>query len=157
MTEKLYAVIRLRGRAGVPPDIKLTLRSLRLTRRNHCTIVEATPSIEGMLKKATGYITYGEISEEALAALLEKRGRLRGDERLTLDHVKKLGFESFRDLAKAILEGKMSLRSIPGLKRVFRLRPPSRGFKKTIKKPVKQGGELGYRGSQINELLMRMV
>jgi large subunit ribosomal protein L30 len=157
MTKKLYAVIRLRGRVEVSPDIKLTLRSLRLTRRNHCAIVEATPSIEGMLRKASGYITYGEISEEALAALLERRGRLRGNERLTLDHIKKLGFENFKDLAKAILEGKASLRSISGLKPVFRLHPPSGGFKGSIKKPVEQGGELGYRGAQINELLMRMI
>ncbi len=157
MTKKFYAVIRLRGRVGVPPDIKLTLRLLKLVRRNHCTIVEATPSIEGMLRKASGYITYGEVSEEALAALLENRGRLRSDERLTLDHVKRLGFESFRDLAKAILEGRISLNSIPGLKPVFRLHPPSRGFKGTIKKPVEQGGELGYRGPRINELLMRMI
>jgi large subunit ribosomal protein L30 len=157
MTKKLYAVIRLRGRVGVPPDIKLTLRSLKLTRRNHCTIVEATPSIEGMLRKASGYITYGEINEEALAALLEKRGRLRGDERLTIDYIKKLGFESFRDLANAILEGKVSLRNIPGLKPVFRLHPPSGGFKGTIKKLIEQGGELGYRGPQISELLMRMI
>ncbi|NHW45225.1 MAG: 50S ribosomal protein L30 [Candidatus Verstraetearchaeota archaeon] len=157
MTERFYAVIRLRGRVGVPPDIKLTLRSLKLTRRNHCTIVKATPSIEGMLKKAAGYITYGEVSEEALAALLEKRGRLKGDERLTLDYVKKLGFESFKDLAKAILEGKASLRGIPGLKLVFRLHPPSGGFKGSIKKPIEQGGELGYRGARINELLMKMI
>jgi large subunit ribosomal protein L30 len=157
MTAKLYVVIRLRGRVGLPPDIKLTLHSLRLTRRNHCTIVEATPSIEGMLKKVAGYITYGEISEEALAALLEKRGRLRGDERLTLDDIKKLGFESFRDLAKAILEGKASLRGIPCLKPVFRLHPPSGGFRGSIKKPSEQGGELGYRGARINELLMKMI
>ncbi|MEM0320080.1 MAG: 50S ribosomal protein L30 [Candidatus Nezhaarchaeales archaeon] len=157
MTKKLYAVIRLRGRIGVPPDIKLTLRSLNVTRRNQWTIVEATASIEGMLEKVSGYVTYGEVSEEALAALLERRGRLRGDERLTIDHIKKLGFESFRDLAKAILEGRVSIRDIPNLKPVFRLHPPSGGFKGTIKKPFEQRGELGYRGSAINELLLRMI
>ncbi|MEM2214117.1 MAG: 50S ribosomal protein L30 [Candidatus Nezhaarchaeales archaeon] len=157
MTKKLYAVIRLRGRVGLPPDVKFTLRLLNLTRRNHCTIVEATPSIEGMLKKISGYVTYGEVSEEVLAALLERRGRLRGDEHLTIDHIKKLGFESFKDLAKAILEGKVSLRNIPNLKPVFRLHPPSGGFKGAIKKPFEQRGELGYRGSAINELLLRMI
>lgn len=157
MTNKLYAVIRLRGRVGVPPDIKTTLQSLRLTRKNHCTIVEATPSIEGMLRKVSGYITYGEINEDVLAALLEKRGRLRGDRKLTLDHIKKLGFENFKDLAKALLEGRMKLKNIPNLKLVFRLHPPSKGFKGTIKKPYGQGGELGYRGEAINELLMKMI
>ncbi|RLF12466.1 MAG: 50S ribosomal protein L30 [Thermoprotei archaeon] len=157
MTGKLYAVIRLRGRVGVPPDIKLTLKTLRLTRNNHLTLVEATPSNEGLLKKASEYITYGEIYEETLALLLEKRGRLRGDKKLTLDFVKKLGFESFRDLARALIEGRVKLKSIPNLKPVFRLHPPSKGFKGSIKKPYNVGGELGYRGSKINELIERMV
>ncbi|MCS7140221.1 MAG: 50S ribosomal protein L30 [Candidatus Nezhaarchaeota archaeon] len=154
---KLYAVIRLRGCIGVPPDIEFTLRLLRLTRKNHCTIVEATPSIEGMLKKASGYITYGEISEEALATLLEKRAKLLGDKKLTLNHVKRLGFENFKDLARAIVEGKIKLKDVPGLKLVFRLHPPRKGFKGTIKKSFEQGGELGYRGSAINELITKMA
>ncbi|MEM4575831.1 MAG: 50S ribosomal protein L30 [Candidatus Nezhaarchaeales archaeon] len=157
MTKKLYAVIRLRGCVGVPPDIKLTLQSLRLARKNHCIIVEATPSVEGMLKKVSGYITYGEVNEEILASLLEKRGRLVGDESLTLEYIKKLGFENFRELAKAILEGKIALQEIPNLKPVFRLHPPSGGFKGTIKRTFKEGGELGYRGPAINDLLSKMI
>jgi large subunit ribosomal protein L30 len=40
---------------------------------------------------------------------------------------------------------------------VFRLHPPSKGFKGKIKRGYGSGGELGYRGEKINELLRRML
>jgi len=50
-------------------------------------------------------------------------------------------------LADAILSGKIMLHKVDNLiKPVFRLHPPRGGFKRTIKKPITQGGETGYRG-----------
>ncbi|MEM2203989.1 MAG: 50S ribosomal protein L30, partial [Sulfolobales archaeon] len=43
------------------------------------------------------------------------------------------------------------------VKPVFRLHPPSGGFKGSIKKPYGNGGELGYRGQDINDLIRRMI
>ncbi|HNR25150.1 MAG TPA: 50S ribosomal protein L30, partial [Methanobacteriaceae archaeon] len=43
-----------------------------------------------------------------------------------------------------------------GLKPVFRLHPPRKGYK-DIKKAFNEGGTLGYRGEDINHLLKRMV
>jgi len=40
---------------------------------------------------------------------------------------------------------------------VFRLRPPKKGFKGKVKRSFAAGGEAGYRGEEINELLKRMV
>ncbi|MDI9620053.1 MAG: 50S ribosomal protein L30 [Candidatus Nezhaarchaeota archaeon] len=154
---KVYAVIRLRGSVGVPGDVELTLSSLRLTRKNSCTIVEATPSIGGMLEKAAGYVTYGEINEAVLAGLLEKRGRTVGGRKLSSSYLEKLGFGSFKELASALLEGRIKLNEIKGLKPVFRLHPPSKGFKGSMRKMYGQGGELGYRGAAINELISRML
>ncbi len=153
----LLAVVRLRGVVGVPEDIEATLKMLRLHKRNHATIVEDTPSYRGMLNKASGYITYGEVDAETLAELLRKRGRLIGNKPLTDDYVKKLGFSSIEELARALIEGKVRLKDLPKLKPVFRLHPPSGGFKRSVKKPFGAGGELGYRGSAINELLRRMM
>ena len=42
-----------------------------------------------------------------------------------------------------------------GLKPLFRLNPPSKGFKATRLGYPK--GDLGYRGGKINELLKRMI
>ncbi|MEM0379812.1 MAG: 50S ribosomal protein L30, partial [Desulfurococcaceae archaeon] len=61
------------------------------------------------------------------------------------------------DLAKAIFEGRIKLHKQSYIKPVFRLHPPQGGFKKSIKKPYGDGGELGYRGRDINELIMKMI
>lgn len=151
---KLYVAIRIRGRIGVRPDIVETLKRLNLTRKHNACLIPDTPSMVGMLKKASDYITWGEISRDALVLLLKKRGRLIGDKRITEEDLKKLGVSSFEELADKVLkEGKL-----PKLmKKVFRLTPPSGGFKGKITRHFKEGGELGYRGEAINELLLRMI
>jgi len=154
---KLLAVIRLRGAAGVPRKVKDTLKMLNLHKTNHATIVEDTPSYRGMLEKVAGYVAYGEVNREVLADLLRRRGRLRGNKPVTDDFAKRLGFESLEDVADALLEGKVRLKELRGLKPVFRLHPPRGGFKGSIKKMAGAGGELGYRGSDINELLKDMM
>lgn len=47
------------------------------------------------------------------------------------------------------------LKKKKGDKKVFRLSPPSKGYK-SIKKPFPKG-DLGYRGDKINDLLERML
>jgi len=49
------------------------------------------------------------------------------------------------------------LKDLPGVKPVFRLHPPRKGFKGSIKKSYRAGGEAGYRGEAINDLIRRMV
>jgi len=68
------AAIRIRGEVRKSPDITTTLKSLKLLHKNQCVIVEDTPPILGMLRKVSGYITWGSISEELLKELIEKRG-----------------------------------------------------------------------------------
>ena len=151
------AVVRIRGTVNVRRDVKDTLAMLRLHKPNHATLVPATPTHLGMLQKAKDYITWGEISEKTLANLLQKRGRLRGGKPLTPEYLKKLGFKSFLSAAKALCAGKVTLKNFPELKPVFRLHPPSKGFKRTVKRAFSEGGELGYRGEKINDLLERMM
>ena len=56
-----------------------------------------------------------------------------------------------------MITGKKKIDEIPGLKPVFRLRPPKGGFKGTIKKHFREGGETGYRGEAINDLVLKMI
>ena len=58
-------------------------------------------------------------------------------------------------LAKGLTEGKTVMRDVPGLKPVFRLHPPRKGYE-GIKRSFKEGGALGYRGEKINHLIRRM-
>ncbi|RLE53959.1 MAG: 50S ribosomal protein L30, partial [Candidatus Methanomethylicota archaeon] len=120
-------------------------------------IIDDRPEYLGMLRKAADYITWGEITPETLALLLKRRGELKGGKKLTEEYIKeKLGLNSIEELAQAIFEGKIGLKDIPDLKPVFRLHPPSGGFKGSTKKHFKAGGELGYRGLAINELIKKM-
>lgn len=140
---KLIAVVRIRGAFTMRKETKDTLKMLRLNRKNHCVLVRGTDSARGMLQKAKDYITFGEISEETLKAMVVKRGRAAGDNKLTAEEGEKA--------AKEILaEGKSSL-----LKPVFRLTPASGGFREI--KQFYPKGELGYRGEKINELLEKMM
>ncbi|HIQ50210.1 MAG TPA: 50S ribosomal protein L30 [Nanoarchaeota archaeon] len=147
----MIAVIRIRGRVGVRRDIQDTLKMLRLHRKHHCVLFKLNDSIKGMLQKAKDYITWGEISEETLKKLIEKRGRKIGDKRLSKEEVEKV----LQELKKSEEQPAKVLIRL-GLKPVFRLAPPSKGFKKSIKEHYPKG-ELGYRGSAINELLERMI
>ena len=151
------AVVRVRGDVGVGREVLDTLRMLGLTRVNHCIVANDDSATLGMLQKVKDMVTWGEVSQEVLAGLLRKRGRLIGDKKLTDEHVKLgTGLASIDEFAKIFREGNIELRSISGLKKVFRLHPPSKGYR-TIKRPFKTGGSLGYRGEKINDLLRLMM
>ncbi|RLI87116.1 MAG: 50S ribosomal protein L30 [Archaeoglobales archaeon] len=152
---RLIAVVRLRGQVGVARKIKDTLAMLRLHKRYHCVVIPDTPSYRGMLQIVKDYVAFGEIDAETLAMLLRNRGRLVGNKPLTEDYIReKTGYDSIEDFARAVFDGKVSLRDVPGLKPVFRLHPP-RGGLKNIKwhHPM---GSLGYHGRDICKLLYKM-
>ncbi|MCR3883747.1 MAG: uL30 family ribosomal protein, partial [Methanothrix sp.] len=44
----MYAIVRLRGSVNTKPDIKDTLKMLRLHRINHCVVVPESPHYRGM-------------------------------------------------------------------------------------------------------------
>jgi large subunit ribosomal protein L30 len=152
-----YAVLRVRGTLNIKPDIKETLKMLRLTRANHCVLVPKTDVFDGMLVKAKDYITWGEVEPQTVEALLKNRCSLEGGVKLTDDHVKKnSSFKNINELASAIAEGKVGHRELEWAQPVFRLSSPKKGYS-GIKRPVTTGGSLGYRGKGINEIIIRMV
>jgi large subunit ribosomal protein L30 len=110
-----------------------------------------------MLYRVQNYVTWGEVSKETVALLLKKRGRLAGGKKLTDESVEKLGFKSIDALADAIANCKAEFQKLPNMQPVFKLSPPSKGFKGKTKKSFSTGGEAGYRGEEINELIKRMV
>lgn len=157
-TEKIVLAIRVRGQVRVKPQIEDTLNKLLLGRLHQARVLKVTPSLQGMITKAKDYITWGEVSEEVILKLLEKRGRLPGNGRLTDSYVKKNSkYSTVKALAKAIASGKASVKDVEGLKPVFRLTPPSKGFKGKKYLGVGMGGITGYRGEDINSLALRMI
>jgi large subunit ribosomal protein L30 len=135
-----------------------TLRFLRLNRKYHLVIVDDRASYRGMLQKAKDYITWGEISAESIAYLLKKRGLLSGGTKLTDVHVTKYtNFNTIDEFAAAIAAFNADFLDINKLKPVFRLHPPTGGFKGKTKRPVRNHGELGYRGAAIEQLIKKMA
>ncbi|MBE0521687.1 MAG: 50S ribosomal protein L30 [Candidatus Methanoperedenaceae archaeon] len=152
----MYAVVRIRGEVNSRQDVRDTMSMLHLHRVNHCVVIPETPNYRGMIKKVKDYVAFGILSPEALAQMLETRGRLEGGKRLTEEYLSQnTDFRSFDELAKALCEGAVSISDIPGLKPVFRLHPPRKGHK-GIKRTYQQGGELGNHESGINSLLNKM-
>ncbi len=121
------AVILVRGTHDMKKEVLDTLKLLNLFRKNTCSVVEATPSNKGMIYKVKDYVTYGEIDDETLKLLIEKRAKKDPDDPKKL----KLFFR---------------LNS-----------PRKGFERKGIKKPFSKGGALGYRGSAINDLIKRMI
>ncbi|MHA1630827.1 MAG: 50S ribosomal protein L30 [Candidatus Heimdallarchaeota archaeon] len=152
----LLAIVRIRGNVDQPKDVKHALKLLNLTRPNHAVVVPNDATHRGMLQKVKDAVTWGEIDKRTLTALLKKRGKISGNKKLTTTFLKQHKFESLSAFVTALLAGKADMRRIEGLKPLFRLHPPRKGFK-SVKNPVQRHGDLGYRGAAINELLERMM
>ncbi len=151
----MYAAIRVRGSVNIAPAVRKTLRLLGLHRVNHMALVRDEQ--RGMLEKVRAYITFGEVDEKTLALALERKGRLQGDKKLDAKFFQEMKFKGFEAAAKALVEKKTTLHKL-GIKNVFRLRPPRKGYERAgIKKAYSAGGALGYRAADINRLVLRML
>jgi len=151
----MFAVIRLRGLAGINRNVEATLKMLRLNAVNNCVIVLETIDYKGMLGKVKDSITWGEIDKSILISMLKKRLRLKSNEKISEKDFKSvIGYE-YEKLADALIEGKIKLKDLEKIEPIFRLTPPSKGFK-SIKEHYPKG-DLGYRGKEINELLEKMI
>ena len=153
----MLAVIRIRGTSHLSPDHRKTLDLLMLHKPNHAVFVAEDVQLKKMVEKVKDYVTYGEIDMETASALLEKRGRTKNGKRLDKKVLENMKVKNIEEIAKKILEGKASLRQLE-MKPVFRLSPPRKGHNRGgVKKSYAVGGALGYRASDINALLKKMM
>ena len=152
----MYVVVQVRGVVNCRKEIKDTLKMLRLHHINHCVLIPDTPAYLGMIRKVKDYVAYGEVEPAMLATILQTRGRLTGNGKLTDEYVKaNSDYEDIAAFTEALCAGEAAFEDIPGLKPVLRLHPPRKGFR-SIKRTYQQGGALGNYGSEINALLYRM-
>jgi large subunit ribosomal protein L30 len=125
--DKLMVVVRLRGTRGIKSGIVSTLTMLNLHKKHFCAVVKNNPSAKGMLSKVKDYVAWGEASDEVVKLLAEKR-----TEKDSKNPTKN--------------------------KKFYRLHPPIGGLRaKGLKAGYNQGGDLGYRGEKINDLILRML
>jgi large subunit ribosomal protein L30 len=154
---KVIAVVRVRGVVSAQREARETLTLLHLEHTNHAILIDDRPSYKGMLQRVNSYVTWGEVTKETVMAMLEKRARLAGNEKVTAEYLDKLGFKTFAELADAIISGKAEHTKLPFMVPIFKLHPPTKGYKGKTKKAFRAGGEAGYRGEAINELVKRMI
>lgn len=153
----VMAAIRVRGHAKIHRNAVETMDMLRLTRPNHCVLLPLNTTTKGMLQVVKDYVTWGEVNQDTIVELLKSRGEVAGGERLTDKYVKSNSeFASISALAKAIDKAEAKMIDVKGLKPVMRLHPPMKGYER-VKRPYSVGGAVGYRGAEIERLLLRML
>ncbi|MCX8198155.1 MAG: uL30 family ribosomal protein [Candidatus Micrarchaeota archaeon] len=117
----VLAVIRLKGKFSVSPEVKATLESLRLKKLYSCTIVPQNESYAGMLRVCKDVVSFGEIGKDAIKLLISKRGKYKGGKKVSSakpEEIEKLASEAAAGKPLAEL----------GLEPVFSLSPPKGGF-----------------------------
>lgn len=158
MDKQRIVIIRISGDHNLNEETKSTLKMLRLYNKYGCSIVPNNNSNIGMIKTVKEHITWGEINEETFTLLLEKRGRLSRNKRLTEEYLKNKTNLTYSEFAKDFISFNKELSDIEGLKLYFRLTPPRGGFeRKGTKQPFSMGGTLGYRKEKVNDLIRRMI
>jgi large subunit ribosomal protein L30 len=154
---KSLVVVKIRGTVRAQRETRETLELLHLVHTNHAVLIDSRPAYKGMLQRVHAYVTWGKPTKETVAAMITKRGRLAGAKKITDEYLTKVGFKSVDDLAQAIVDCKVQYSTLADVEPRFKLHPPSKGFKGAVKKGFNSGGEGGYRGAAINDLVKRMV
>lgn len=83
------AAVLIRSFHGMRQEVRDTLQLLNLTKKHSAVVLEVTPVVMGMIKKAENYLTFGEISEDT-ERILEK---IKGKEKSARLHPPRGGFE----------------------------------------------------------------
>jgi len=153
----MLAVIRVRGSIRTKKELNSTMEMLRLFRVNHLVLVPEDKQNRKMVEKVKDYVTFGEIDKTTLEKVLAKRALIKGNKKVSAEFLKEKKVGSFGELAEKILSGKTTLKETE-IKPVFRLKPPRKGYERQgIKKPFASGGAIGYRATEINKLINRMI
>lgn len=152
--------VRIRGTATDNPLIRKTMATLKMESTFRARLLEDNPSTIGMLRRAKNLVAWGQVNPDVLEALLRKRAEREGNRELD-DEFARLFFkrENIADLAKSIATGDVDVKDLwlAGVRPAFRLHPPKGGFKRSTRRAATDGGELGYRGEEINRLVRRMI
>jgi len=71
----MIAVIRITGDVNLSGRIRETFNRLRLRRKYSCIVLNPTKEQQGMIKEVNDFVAFGEISDDMLKKLKEKRGK----------------------------------------------------------------------------------
>eukprot|EP00461_Guttulinopsis_vulgaris_P002523 UN02524 len=160
---KVYFVVRILGTYGLAPKVKKILQLLRLLQINNGAFLRVNKATQNMLVKVAPYVTWGIPSVKTVSALVYKRGfaRING-QRVPITNnamiaatLGKYGIKCVEDVIHEIVTCGPNFKVVNSWLNVFKLNTPTGGFK-AKKVNFVEGGDAGYRGLYINQLLEKM-
>jgi large subunit ribosomal protein L30 len=153
----MQALVQVRGDVNMSTAVADTLEMLNVHDVNHCTLVPEEDTYRGMITKVNDYVAYGEPSQSTVETLLRRRGEpLEGDADIDDEWVAEhTDYDDIEGLAWGLLSEETTLREA-GLAPAIRLHPP-RGGHDGLKKPTKEGGELGKHSTEEIDALLEAM
>lgn len=140
----MILVIRISGLVDVPRTLQEGLFRIRLKRKYSATLLRPTPENLKLLRHLRNHVAFGEIDEDTLSALVEKRAELKNKS-------KKL---SLANIINQIEKKDMKSWEI---KPFFRLHPPRGGIDSKKHFGTSKKSVLGDNKKEINNLVRRML
>ncbi|CAD8072395.1 unnamed protein product [Paramecium primaurelia] len=161
---KLMLIIRIRGINTLNPQVRQTLRLLKLRQLHNAAFVRINKATIEMIRKVEPYITYGYPSRTVIKNLIYKRGYAKvNGQRIPLtsntiidQQLGKFGIHGIEDLIHEITTVGPHFKEANRFLWAFKLRGPRGGFIAKRKSFINQG-DWGNREDLINDLAKRMI
>ena len=138
----MILAIRISGLVEIPKEVNEALFRMRLRRKYCAVLIRETPENMKLLQHVRNFIAYGDVNDETLALLLQKRAVSTNNKKI--------------DAKAVILQLKNKNLDDLDIKPFFRLHPPRGGIDSKIHFPIKKG-VLGDNKEKINDLVRRML
>jgi large subunit ribosomal protein L7e len=160
---KLMVVMRIRENHGATPQIKQKLRGLGLHRVGWTVFLRYTKHTAFNLKLLEPFVTFGLPSEQVVRDMITKRAHVvthKGEKMPLQNNVVveqnfgKLNIVCMEDIIHEIYKNGPNFEAVVKFLLPFRLKPSA--YRKT-RIPFKKGGDSGWRGKKINDLLERLI
>ncbi|KAF2852806.1 60s ribosomal protein-like protein l7 [Plenodomus tracheiphilus IPT5] len=161
---KLVFVVRIKGINKIDPKKRKTLQLLRLLQINNGVFIKLTKATTEMLKIVEPFVAYGYPNQKSVRELIYKRGYGKVDKQrfpltdneIIEENLGKYGMICMEDLIHEIYTVGPNFKQASNFLWPFKLNNPNGGFRKRKFKHFIEGGDLGNREDQINELIRQM-
>merc|ERR1719511_320494 len=161
---KLALVIRIRGINGIHPRPRKVLQLFRLRQINNGVFMKLNKATLNMLKIVEPYVAWGVPNLKTVRELIYKRGYGKVDRQripLTDNAVieKQLGGKDIlcmEDLIHEVFTVGSNFKSASNFLWPFKLNTPNGGWRRKYNH-FNDGGDFGYRDSQIDALVKKMI
>jgi large subunit ribosomal protein L30 len=152
----LLLVVNLHGSINSSGPVRKALNELWVAKKFSASVVSDDPATVGMLKLCKDYVAWSPIEKGLLADLLSKRGMVSTSRPLDQEALRGLGFKSHEELAAKMVKDQSRLSAVAGVLPYFRLAPPRKGFRRSLRRQFTEKGVLGG-NPELEEIVRRML